>query len=107
MVYFDKTIKFVGEASIEELTEKLKEYGVEFVLNSSVPQKLEDLRLYYNNLTDEEFKRRLVDVGFEIIDKPSCYSPNDGVYPLCVGNNNKRCNECCLYENMIEEFSEE
>jgi len=107
MVYFDKTVKFVGEASIEELTEKLKEYGVEFVLNSSVPQKLEDLRLYYNNLTDEEFKQRLIDVGFEITERPSCYSPNDGVYPLCIGNNSEHCNECCLYENMIEEFIEE
>ena len=68
MGYFDKTIKLVKETPIDELTEIMKGYGVEFIPNSSVPQKLEDLRLFYNNLTDEEFKQRLIDAGFEIIE---------------------------------------
>jgi hypothetical protein len=31
--------------------------------------------------------------------KPECYKENEGVYPLCVGNNNEDCDWCCLYEN--------
>lgn len=36
--------------------------------------------------------------------RPKCYTPNDGIYPLCKGNESPEhnCKECCLYEDMEE-----
>lgn len=36
------------------------------------------------------------------VDKPSCYNPNNDMYPLCKGNENPLhdCKHCCLYEDM-------
>lgn len=37
---------------------------------------------------------------------PKCYTPNDGVYPLCKGNKEAlhECKHCCLYEDMDEQY---
>lgn len=130
MGYFDKTVEFILKTPVEELEKKMREYGVNFIENKEdliflykeyadeancnltndaidLKNKLNKIREFYNNLTDEEFKQRLIDAGFELIERPPCYSPNDGVYPLCIGNNSEICNVCCLYENMIERFGEE
>lgn len=33
--------------------------------------------------------------------KPDCYKPEENnPYPLCVGNGNKECENCCLYVHM-------
>lgn len=30
--------------------------------------------------------------------RPECYTPEpDVVYPLCLGNGSKDCEECCLF----------
>lgn len=38
----------------------------------------------------------------EEADRPSCYTPNDNPYPLCVGNGSEECKYCCIYGNMPE-----
>jgi hypothetical protein len=42
-------------------------------------------------------------------EKPECYTPNNDPYPLCKGNNNSlhNCEDCCLYEDMIEGWCED
>ena len=30
---------------------------------------------------------------------PPCYVSNEEVYPLCKGNGEKRCHDCCLFED--------
>lgn len=30
---------------------------------------------------------------------PDCFIQNKEAYPLCKGNNCKKCHDCCLYED--------
>lgn len=32
-------------------------------------------------------------------ENPSCYKQNNNPYPLCIGNKNDECKNCCLYED--------
>lgn len=41
------------------------------------------------------------------IDKPDCWNPNNDPYPLCKGNAEHECRECCLYEDMDEKAYDE
>lgn len=35
--------------------------------------------------------------------EPECFTPEENnPYPLCVGNGNERCKECCLYIDYPE-----
>ena len=48
-----------------------------------------------------------------MIEHPKCYRPNDEPYPLCLGAENPAefaendCVRCGLYQDMIEEDSEQ
>lgn len=33
---------------------------------------------------------------------PICYTPNEEPYPLCRGNGESKCKNCCWYEDYIE-----
>ena len=40
---------------------------------------------------------------YEEYEEPECFTPEENnPYPLCVGNGNERCNECCLYVDYPE-----
>lgn len=49
-------------------------------------------------------KKAIEEMGNDInkTGTPDCYKPNTNPYPLCIGNGNDYCKDCCLYENMIE-----
>lgn len=40
-------------------------------------------------------------------ERSACYKPNDGVYPLCAGQCQTICENCCQWENYSIGFPEE
>jgi hypothetical protein len=64
MGYFDKTIEFIRNTPIEELTEKMKEYGIKFVEN-----KDDVIFLYqeYVNENDEYLSKDAIELKNKLI----------------------------------------
>lgn len=66
----------------------------------------------FEELLDAGMNGRLCDIedtldihymGDTTSESPSCFSPNDSAYPLCIGNGQPECQKCCLFENMDDE----
>lgn len=78
-----------------------------FISDPSIPDRIEK-KLGKNDPYWESYWDSISDVAHELLNEylknnthPDCFTPEpDNPYPLCIGNGEEKCRQCCLYVDM-------
>lgn len=78
-----------------------------FLSDPSIPGRIEK-KLGKNDPYWESYWDSISDVAHELLNEylknnthPDCFTPEpDNPYPLCIGNGEEKCRQCCLYVDM-------
>lgn len=78
-----------------------------FISDPSIPDRIEK-KLGKNDPYWESYWDSISDVAHELLNEylknnthPDCFTPEpDNPYPLCIGNGEEQCRQCCLYVDM-------
>ena len=106
-----KMAAYREEICLNGMYEEYEEMMIDYIMNKATQEEVEEFfgHTAYGVCTREACENNLAQMPFEEFDmfvkkfglpaRPSCYVSNEEVYPQCKGNGEKRCHDCCLFED--------